>query len=170
MVSISSNFFNHLITCHLKNLNEYVLNIQIFPDTVNIFLLSTSLLIYQEVTTPDAIISNTKFILTRNKVWRRSLLWKVCAHIPPILHPWWNVGMKETLSTQQLREQKRMHTMLLCKIIVGKQQLGRKGMTQPNDGFDSARNGDGTYFVIFNFDHILPVAIIEYSVLRGSRG
>lgn len=57
-------------------------------------------------------------------------------------------------------------TMLLCKIITGKQQLGRSSMEQPDAGYDSARNGDGSYMVIFNRDHILPIAIVEYTIQR----
>lgn len=50
-------------------------------------------------------------------------------------------------------------------------------MTKPDDGFDSARNGaesktpgsngiEGTYFIVFNPEHILPIAIIEYTISR----
>ena len=85
-------------------------------------------------------------------------------------------GMRQTLTPLQLETRKKTHTMLLCKIIVGKQQLGKKWLTKPADGFDSARNGSdpgapndgiqGTYFLIFNADHILPIAIIEYTINR----
>ena len=47
-------------------------------------------------------------------------------------------------------------------------------MTKPDEGFDRARNGSepgqftdgiqGTYFIVFNADHILPIAIIEYTI------
>ena len=79
--------------------------------------------------------------------------------------------MKQTVTPQQLETQKKTLKMLLCKIIIGKQQFGKKWLTKPYDGFDSASNGpepgkptssiQGTYFVIFNADHILPIAIIE---------
>lgn len=86
-------------------------------------------------------------------------------------------GMRQTLTAEQLKKQGVTHTMLLCKIIIGKQQLGRGPMTKPDDGFDSARNGaesktpgsngiEGTYFIVFNPEHILPIAIIEYTISR----
>ena len=57
--------------------------------------------------------------------------------------------------------------MLLCKLVTGKSQLGTEHITMPGPGYDSARNGDGSYMVIFESDCILPIAIIEYTVERN---
>mgnify|MGYP001791214107 FL=1 len=37
-------------------------------------------------------------------------------------------------------------------------------MTEPPAGFDSCRNGARDYYVIFNPDYILPVALVEYTM------
>ena len=58
------------------------------------------------------------------------------------------------------------YTMMLCKIIIGKACLGAAHMTEPPTGFDSCRNGARDYYVVFNPDYILPVALVEYTMHR----
>lgn len=70
-------------------------------------------------------------------------------------------GLKDTI-----KDPNGTFTMLLCKIVTGKSKLGREPMTKPDNGYDSAKNGDGSYMVIFNVDAILPIAIIEYTIQR----
>ena len=55
-------------------------------------------------------------------------------------------------------------SVLLCKLITGLWHVGNSTTVQPNSGYDSTRNDDGTYYVIYNPACILPVAIIEYTV------
>lgn len=57
-------------------------------------------------------------------------------------------------------------TILLCKIVSGKRQLGTEHQDRPTGDYDSTRNGDGSYYVIFRQDAILPLAIIEYTIRR----
>ena len=60
-----------------------------------------------------------------------------------------------------------VYTMLLCRLVTGKRQLGTMHMVKPDANHDSARNGSGTYMVIFESDCILPIAIIEYTIDRN---
>ena len=55
------------------------------------------------------------------------------------------------------------YTMLLCQLVTGESHLGASHLTAPWSGYDSARNDDGSYFVIFDGDAILPYAIIKYT-------
>ena len=55
-------------------------------------------------------------------------------------------------------------SVLLCKLITGLWHVGNSTTMQPNPGYDSTRNNDGTYYVIYDPACILPVAIIEYTV------
>ena len=59
------------------------------------------------------------------------------------------------------------YTMLLCRLVTGESHLGASHLTAPWYGFDSARNDDGSYMVIFDGDAILPYAIIKYTVELG---
>lgn len=78
------------------------------------------------------------------------------AHIPR--------GTLGRLPGERITKAKTTYTILLCKLITGKQHLGSEHLTQPFTGHDSARNGDGSYLIIFNADYILPVAIVEYTI------
>lgn len=62
--------------------------------------------------------------------------------------------------------QRNIHTMLLCKVIIGISCKGVTGMMQPKTGCHSAVDdlSDPRKFVIFDPDQILPLNIIEYTV------
>ena len=59
----------------------------------------------------------------------------------------------------------RLHTMLLCKLVTGRSHLGAEHLDEPWTGYDSCRNADKTYMVIFDVDCILPIALIKYTLL-----
>ena len=58
-----------------------------------------------------------------------------------------------------------IYTMLLSKLITGKSHLGSEHLVGPWKGYDSTRNGDGSYMFIYDMYRILPLAIIEYNML-----
>ena len=70
-------------------------------------------------------------------------------------------------TTHKLDAPQGVYTMLLCRLVTGKRQLGTEHMVKPDANHDSARNGSGTYMVIFESDCILPIAIIEYTIDRN---
>lgn len=67
------------------------------------------------------------------------------------------------------RDPQGILTILLCKIVTGKRGLGAKHHDGPVGDYDSAKNGDGSYYVIFRQDAILPLAIIEYTIDKNLR-
>ena len=81
-------------------------------------------------------------------------------------------GMEEQLDFVQKSKNMNVHTMLLCRIIFGRQEKGYKGQTAPSSGYDSTIGSeDGLYYILFNSKRILPVAIIEYSFkIKGQPG
>ena len=76
--------------------------------------------------------------------------------------------MEEQLDSVQKSKNMNIHTMLLCRIIFGRQQKGYKGQTAPSSGYDSTIGSeDGLYYILFNSKRILPVAIIAVADLGG---
>ena len=72
-------------------------------------------------------------------------------------------GMEEQLDYMQKSENMNIHAMLLCRIIIGRQQKGFNGQTAPGDGYDSTTGNNDLYYILFNSKRILPLAVIEYS-------
>ena len=79
---------------------------------------------------------------------------------------YWSNQEAKALTPAQLGQRKKVHTMLLCKIITGQSCFGKSGMPQPTAGYHRARDqlNDPQMFIIFNPDRILPVNIVEYCV------
>lgn len=72
--------------------------------------------------------------------------------------------VKKCKSLFERKKKEMVHTMILCKLITGEQQLGNSNLISPDPGYDSAKNRDNTYYIIFDRDYILPIAIIEYQL------
>ena len=56
---------------------------------------------------------------------------------------------------------------LLCKVITGKRQPLHKEdfkRTQPDEGFDSTTSAEEQCITVYNQNHVLPLAIVEYTV------